>query len=251
MQMDLWVGELLGVQEPGCSKKRPRSAIVFCRKRRRCDRGTYSLEGTQNTIIPKGGDNHDVNLSWDLRSSTHTTLHIHSVKKVPEIDHSRIPLQKIVKNLFDTKLAPLSSILTWSSSAICHLVCSQCSMLSVYLKCVSRFFQWRRNIEQRICLKFCIVNGISCAESLKILQKAYGESTLSKTRTYDWYSAFKSGRDVVEDLPGSDRPSTSSTQVNIAKVKEMVTENRHWSLREIAAELPVSQESIRTILNDF
>ena len=54
---------------------------------------------------------------------------------------------------------------------------------------------------------------------------------------------------MVEDLPRSDRPSKSSTEVNIAKVKEMVTENRHLSLREIAAELSVSHESIRTILN--
>ena len=37
-----------------------------------------------------------------------------------------------------------------------------------------------KNIEQRICLKFCIAYGISCAESLKMLEKAYGESTLSK-----------------------------------------------------------------------
>ena len=106
------------------------------------------------------------------------------------------------------------------------------------------------NIEQRICLKFCIANGISCAESLKMLQRAYGESTLSKTRAYEWYSAFKSGRDVVEDLPRSGRPSTVSTELNIAKVKEMVSENRHLGLREIAAELSVSHESIRTILND-
>ena len=35
-----------------------------------------------------------------------------------------------------------------------------------------------KNIEQRICLKFCIANAISCAESLEMLQKAYGESTL-------------------------------------------------------------------------
>ena len=65
-----------------------------------------------------------------------------SVKKVPGIDHLKSPFKEIVKNLFDAKFAPLSSILTWSSSAICHLVCSQCSMLSVYLKCASRFLQW-------------------------------------------------------------------------------------------------------------
>ena len=54
----------------------------------------------------------------------------------------------------------------------------------------------------------------------------------------------------MENLPRSGRTSTSSTEFNIAKVKEMVTENRHSSLREIAAELSVSQESMRIILND-
>ena len=80
-------------------------------------------------------------------------------------------------------------------------------------------FPMDKNIEQRIYFKLCIVNGISCVESLKTLQKAYGESTLSKTRAFELYSAFKSGRDVVEDLPHSGRPSTSSTEVNITKDK--------------------------------
>ena len=111
-------------------------------------------------------------------------------------------------------------------------------------------FPMDKNIEQRIYLKFCITNGISCAKSLKMLQKAYGESTSSKTREYEWCNAFKSGRDVVEELPRSGRPSTSSTEVNIAKVKKMVTQNRHSSSREIAAELSVSLESIRIILNN-
>ena len=112
------------------------------------------------------------------------------------------------------------------------------------------FLRVDKNIEHRIYLKFCIANGISCAESLEMLQKAYGESTLWKTRAYEWYSELKSGRDVVKDLPRSGRPSTSSTEVNIDKVKEMVTENRYLNLRGIAAELSVSHESIRTILND-
>ena len=74
---------------------------------------------------------------------------------------------------------------------------------------------------KELCFKFCIANGISCAESLKMLQKAYGESALSKTRAFEWYCAFKSGRDMVEDLPRSGRPSTSSTEVSIAKVKRL------------------------------
>ena len=94
-----------------------------------------------------------------------------------------------------------------------------------------------KNIKQRISLKLCAVNGISCAESLKMLQKAYGEMTLSKTRVYEWYSAFKSGRDVVEDLPRSGWPSMSSTEVNGVVYSEFLPEgqpvNKKYYLRVI------------------
>ena len=48
------------------------------------------------------------------------------------------------------------SILTWSSSAIFHSVCLQCSMLSVYLKCVSRFFQWIRISNKEFVSNFAL-----------------------------------------------------------------------------------------------
>jgi hypothetical protein len=43
---------------------------------------------------------------------------------------------------------------------------------------------------------------------------------LSETRAYEWYKPFKSGRGVMEDLPRSGGPSTSSTEVHTPKVKE-------------------------------
>ncbi|XP_014482086.1 PREDICTED: putative uncharacterized protein FLJ37770 [Dinoponera quadriceps] len=81
-----------------------------------------------------------------------------------------------------------------------------------------------------------------------MLEKAYGESALSKTRAYERYKAFKEGREVVEDLPRSGRSSTSSTDENVDKVKEMLMENRHSSLKEMAQNLDISHESICTIL---
>ena len=92
--------------------------------------------------------------------------------------------------------------------------------------------QIEQNLEQRVCLKFCVANKISCAESLKMLQKVYGESVLSKIRAYEWYTAFKGGSEVVENFSRSGEPSTCSTDKNIYKVKGMVMENRHSSLRE-------------------
>ncbi|KOC58774.1 Putative uncharacterized protein FLJ37770, partial [Habropoda laboriosa] len=81
-------------------------------------------------------------------------------------------------------------------------------------------------------------------------QKAYGESCLSKTQTYEWYKAFKEGREEVQDLPRSGRPSTISTDENIEKIKKTVIENRRLSVREVARELEMSHMSVRNILTE-
>ncbi|XP_018311308.1 putative nuclease HARBI1 isoform X2 [Mycetomoellerius zeteki] len=98
----------------------------------------------------------------------------------------------------------------------------------------------KKNVEQRVCLKFCFANEISCADALKMLQKAYGNSSLSKTQVYEWYKLFKDGREIVEDLPRSGRPSSSNTNENIDKVKKIVFANRRVSEREIASTLNIS-----------
>jgi hypothetical protein len=56
---------------------------------------------------------------------------------------------------------------------------------------------------------------------------------------------------MMKDLLRSGMPSTSASEVNIAKVKKIVTENPHSALREIATELSVSHKSIRTILTNY
>lgn len=105
-------------------------------------------------------------------------------------------------------------------------------------------------VEQRVCLKFCVSNKISCAEALKMLTVAYGDSTMSKTQAYEWYKEFKAGRTVVDDLPRSGRPSTSVTDENIEKVKKIVLEDRRVSIREIAADLGVSFGSVQSVMHD-
>ncbi|XP_014487766.1 PREDICTED: uncharacterized protein LOC106751397 [Dinoponera quadriceps] len=52
------------------------------------------------------------------------------------------------------------------------------------------------------------------------------------------------------DLFCFSRSSTSSTDGNVDKVKEMVMENRHSSLKEMTQDLDISHESVRIILVD-
>lgn len=55
---------------------------------------------------------------------------------------------------------------------------------------------------------------------------------------------------MVEDLPRCGAPPTCVSGENIDKAKEMMMENRHLSLREIARDLNMSHESVRTIVVD-
>ncbi|KAG5328011.1 GVQW3 protein, partial [Acromyrmex charruanus] len=106
----------------------------------------------------------------------------------------------------------------------------------------------KKRVEQRVCLKFCVANEISCVNALKMLQKAYGDSSLSKSQVYEWYKLFKEGREIVEDLPRSGRPLTSNTDKNVDKVKKIVLTNRRVSEREIISTLNISNGLVHYIL---
>lgn len=54
---------------------------------------------------------------------------------------------------------------------------------------------------------------------------------------------------MVEDLPRSGRPSTSTTAENIDKIQKLVLENHHMSVKELAQELNISTVSVHGILN--
>ncbi len=88
-----------------------------------------------------------------------------------------------------------------SISLFWHLI------ISVNRRCALRFSLWEKNIEQSICLKFCVLNRISCAESLKMLQKGLWRVCFRKTRVYEWHKTFAENRVVVDDLPRKRRYS--------------------------------------------
>ena len=88
-------------------------------------------------------------------------------------------------------------------------------------------------IEQRSAIKFCFRNEISAAETLRMLRKAFGNSTMSQKNVYKWYKDFKEGRERVDDLERSGRPSTSTDDQHVNKVKELVLKNNRWLLKTL------------------
>jgi hypothetical protein len=49
------------------------------------------------------------------------------------------------------------------------------------------------NIEQHVCIKFCMKLGKPITETAEMLREAFGEHSLSQTTVFEWHSCFKAG----------------------------------------------------------
>ena len=105
-------------------------------------------------------------------------------------------------------------------------------------------------VEQRSAIKFCLRNAISAAETYRMLQKVFGDETMSQKNVQKWYRDFKEGRERVDNLQRSRGPSTSIDDQNINKIKEMVVGNRRLTIRELVDMVGISLGSVQTILKD-
>ena len=92
-----------------------------------------------------------------------------------------------------------------------------------------------KKVQQRVCIDFCFRLGKTGAETYEILQAAFGESCLSRSKTFDWYSRFQNGRRSFEDDPCPGRPSTSHTEQTVARVREIIRADRRLTIREVPA----------------
>jgi hypothetical protein len=67
---------------------------------------------------------------------------------------------------------------------------------------------------------------------------------MKKTAVYKWVRRF------VTDKERSGWPATSRTEKNIAKVRQIVSENRQLTIRSIAQQANINRETVRIILTE-
>jgi hypothetical protein len=53
--------------------------------------------------------------------------------------------------------------------------------------------------EQRVAVKFCFKAGLSAIETLVLVQNAYGNEALKRSKDFSCYSRFREGRELVAD----------------------------------------------------
>ena len=84
-----------------------------------------------------------------------------------------------------------------------------------------------------------------------MVQNAFGEKSMSRASVFDWHKLFKEGRERVEDEPHQRRSRTSTDELHVNKIKELVLQNRGLTTRELADIVGISNGSVNTILKDI
>ena len=107
-----------------------------------------------------------------------------------------------------------------------------------------------KDLEEHACVKFCFKLGRTATETWKMLQQAFGDECMSRTQCFEWYSRFKTGRMSIDEDPWSGRLSTSTDDVHIDAVHDLILQNRRSTIREIAEDVGMSFGSCVGILTE-
>ena len=83
-----------------------------------------------------------------------------------------------------------------------------------------------------------------------MLVQVYGDNAMKKTAVYKWVKRFSEGRESVTDEERTGWPATSRTEENIAKVHQIVRENRRLTVRSIAEQVNINRKTVRKILTE-
>ena len=104
--------------------------------------------------------------------------------------------------------------------------------------------------EQRVCIRFCANLGKSATETLEMIQQGFGDQSLSRTQVFQWHARFKAGRTSVDDDEHTGRPTTCTTPETVARIQEIVRQDRRRTIRDIAGEMDVGYGTCQRVLTE-
>jgi len=80
----------------------------------------------------------------------------------------------------------------------------------------------------------------TAAETHQMLKETFVEQALSQAGTFEWFKRFKGGWESVEDHKHSGPLSTCTTPEMIAKVCEVILEDRRQTIHDICNHIGLS-----------
>jgi len=104
--------------------------------------------------------------------------------------------------------------------------------------------------EQRVCIKFCANLGKRATETLEMIQQGFRDQSLSRAQVFQWHARFKTGRTSVDDDERTGRPTSCTTPENVARIQELLRQDRRLTIRDIAEEVEVGYGTCQRVLTE-
>ncbi|XP_018565941.1 putative uncharacterized protein FLJ37770 [Anoplophora glabripennis] len=104
--------------------------------------------------------------------------------------------------------------------------------------------------EQRINIKFLAKLGKNGREIFECLKQAYGDNSLKEPTVNKWLKRFREGREDPKDDIRSGRPSTSSSDGNVERIRVCVLKDRGLTIRMIAEDLSIPKTTVHEIVTE-
>jgi len=68
-----------------------------------------------------------------------------------------------------------------------------------------------------------------------MIQQGFGDQSWSRTQVFQWHTRFKTGRTSVDDdEEHRGRPTSRKTPETIARIQELIRQDRRRTIRDIA-----------------
>jgi len=107
-----------------------------------------------------------------------------------------------------------------------------------------------KELEESVCVKFYCRLAKNFTETFHLFNQAYGEDCMSSTQCYEWFKSFKESRILVSENPRPGRPSTSTNDDHVERVRAVICGNRCLTVREVADEVGISIGSCHQIVTE-
>jgi hypothetical protein len=82
------------------------------------------------------------------------------------------------------------------------------------------------------------------------MQQAFGDQSLSRTQMFQWHVRFMTGRTSVDDDEYTGRLTSCTTPETVARIQELIRQDRRRTIRDIAEEVEVGYGTCQRVLTE-
>ena len=152
---------------------------------------------------------------------------------------------------FALRLLSTPSIRFWQQTAICPVLlwALLVELPPLNWTCVQAVHPISDNERawRTCCVKVCCQLGKNFTETFQLLNQAYGEDCISQMQCYEWFKHFNEDRMSAGEDPRPGRPSTSTNDNHVERVRAVIRGNLRLTVREVADEVNISTGSCHPI----